>query len=226
LDELTEKGATVSEIEKEGICQKICYPRIKAVIEGYEFHGIDSKLIFEMKLTISALRNIDTIFEELEQMKEKNTKDFTSFSVEINDGVLQLYGIFEKTGMQKGVGGNFKYFKTDFVDAEPTDANKKKMVDKSTEMLCLREDCFDEVKKNHAFRIFTNAHGKNLGIIYDDDGIEPFKKEIKKLKKKFVVYVFSLDDSAREEEFDDIANLVELKPIPAVILNVYRRIFK
>jgi len=54
----------------------------------------------------------------------------------------------------------------------------------------------------------------------------PFKKEIKKLKKKFVVYVFSLDESAREEEFEDVADLVELKPIPAVILNVYKRIFK
>jgi len=67
---------------------------------------------------------------------------------------------------------------------------------------------------------------KYLGIIYDDVGIEPFKKEVKKLKKKFVVYVFSLDESAREEEFEDISELVELKPIPAVILNVYRRIFK
>ena len=60
----------------------------------------------------------------------------------------------------------------------------------------------------------------------DDDGIDAFKKEVKKLNKKTVVYVFSLDDSAREEEFADIEKLVELKPIPAVILNVYRRIFK
>jgi len=140
--------------------------------------------------------------------------------------VIQDLTMDAKQSVGKPAPGNLKYFKTDFVNAEPTDANKKKMVDKSTEMLCLKEDCFDEVKKNHNFRIFTNDRGKNLGIIYDDDGIEPFKKEITKLKKKFVVYVFSLDDSAREEEFEDIADWVELKPIPAVILNVYRRIFK
>jgi len=126
----------------------------------------------------------------------------------------------------EGLGGNLKYFKTDFVDANPTDKNKRKLVDKSTEMLCLKEDCFDEVMEGHSFRIFTNAEGKLLGIIYDDDGIEPFKKEVKKLGKKFVVYVFSLDESAREDEFEDVANSVELKPIPAVILNVYKRIFK
>ena len=126
----------------------------------------------------------------------------------------------------EGLGGNLKYFKTDFVDAEPTDLNKKKLVDKSTEMLCLREDCFDDVMKGREFRIFNNNGGKYLGIIYDDEGIEPFKKEVKRMKKKFVVYVFSLDESAREEEFEDVAKLVELKPIPAVILNVYRRIFR
>ena len=125
-----------------------------------------------------------------------------------------------------GVGGNLKYFKTDFVDAEATDANKKKLVDKSTEMLCLKEDCFNNVVAEQHFKLFTNSQGKSLGIVYDDDGIEPFKEQLKKWGKKFIVYVFSLDESAREEEFEDVQKLVELKPIPAVILNVYKRIFK
>lgn len=125
-----------------------------------------------------------------------------------------------------GIPANLLYFKTDFVDAEPTDINKKKLVDKSTEMLCLKEECFDFVKKGNKFQIFANSRGKHLGIVYDDDGIVSFKNEVKKLNKKFVVYVFSLDESAREEEFEDVSDLVELKPIPAVILNVYKRIFK
>jgi len=122
--------------------------------------------------------------------------------------------------------GGLKYYKTEFVDAEQTDINKKKLVDKSTEMLCLKEDCFDLVKKGKFYQIFTNSRGKNLGIIYEDEGIEPFKKELRKINKKFVVYVFSLDESAREEEFEGVSDLVGLKPIPAVILNVYKRIFK
>lgn len=125
-----------------------------------------------------------------------------------------------------GIPANPKYFKTDFVDAEPTDRNKKKLVDKSTEMLCLKEDCFDAVKKAKDYRIFKNSRNKHLGIIYDDDGIEPFKREVKRVRREFVVYVFSLDESAREEEFEDVAKFVELKPIPAVILNVYKRIFR
>jgi adenine-specific DNA-methyltransferase len=125
-----------------------------------------------------------------------------------------------------GIPTNLKYFKTDFVDAEPSDKNKKNMVAKSTEMLCLKEECFDEVMKGNNFKIFTNNQNRYLSIIYDDSGIVPFKKEAKKMNKKFIVYVFSLDESAREDEFEDMKDTVDLKPIPAVILNVYKRIFK
>ena len=125
-----------------------------------------------------------------------------------------------------GLRGNLKYFKTNFVDGEPTDKNKKKLVDQCTEMLCLKEDCFDELRQTKNYSIFKNHEEKYLGIIYDDDGIEPLKKQIKSTGKKFNVYVFSLDDSAREEEFEDVKGMVDLKPIPEVILNVYRRIFK
>lgn len=125
-----------------------------------------------------------------------------------------------------GLGGNLKYFKTNFVDAELTDKNKRKLVDKSTEMLCLKEDCFNNVSKGNSFKIFKNNKDRYLGIVYEDAGIEPFKQEVRKLKKKLSVYVFSLDESTKSEEFEEVENLVDLKPIPAVILNVYRRIFK
>ncbi|MCW4024137.1 MAG: site-specific DNA-methyltransferase [Candidatus Bathyarchaeota archaeon] len=130
-----------------------------------------------------------------------------------------------KRGRVKGSQGHLKYFRTDFVDAEPTDINKKRLVEKSTEMLCLKENCFEDTKIGQDFKLFSNRQRKNLGIIYSEEGIEPFKQEVKALKKKFLVYVFSLDENARDEEFEDVAEFVQLKPIPAVILNVYKRIF-
>jgi adenine-specific DNA-methyltransferase len=142
--------------------------------------------------------------------------------------IRKVMRILEKGAESHSIGkpGNLKYFRTDFVEAEPTDANKKKLVDKSTEMLCLKESCFDQVKRGQDFATFEDSQGKNLGIVYSDDGIEPFKKVVMRSQKKFIVYVFSLDESAREEDFEDVQDLVELRPIPAVILNVYRRIFK
>ena len=125
----------------------------------------------------------------------------------------------------EGLGGNLKYFKTLFVDSEPTDQNKKTMVAQSTEMLCLKEDCFELVKQENQFKIFKNHENKYLGIIYYYDGIEPFKKEVLKLDEKINTYVFSLTDKVNEDEFENIRSLVTLKPIPSTILNVYKRIF-
>lgn len=208
------------------ICDEICYVRIKKVIEGYEFKGKDRQLLFDKKLTFSQLKNISKINEKIEKIKEENKDKFAKFESKLEDNTITIYGVSNSKGRREGLGGNLRYFKTDFVDAEPTDINKKRLVDKSTEMLCLKEDCFDKVRSVKYFKIFKNNKGKHLGIIYDDEGIEPFKKEVKKSNKKFSVYVFSLDESAREEEFEDVADFVNLKPIPEVILNVYRRIFK
>jgi adenine-specific DNA-methyltransferase len=134
---------------------------------------------------------------------------------------------YENSKKQKisALGGNLQYFKTDFVSFEPTDQNKKNMVEKSTEMLCLKEHCFDLIKDGRQYKIFKNHENHYLGIIYYYDGIEPFKKEIAKLNKKITTYVFSLSDTIDEDEFREVDQLVDLKPIPSSILNVYRRIF-
>ena len=124
-----------------------------------------------------------------------------------------------------GLSSNLKYFKTSFINSEPTDQNKKNMVKQSTEMLCLKEDCFELVKQGKQYKIFKNYTGHYLGIIYYYDGIEPFIKEVKKLDKKISTYVFSLTDEVNTEEFEDVRSWVTLKPVPSAILNVYRRIF-
>lgn len=121
---------------------------------------------------------------------------------------------------------SLKYYRTDFVDATETDANKKKLVDRSTEMLCLKENCFNLEFEGKEFRIYSGKTEKLLCIIYDDDGIDECKTKLTSLNRKAVIYIFSLDDSNKEEEFADIADIIEIRPIPASILNVYRRLFR
>jgi adenine-specific DNA-methyltransferase len=121
---------------------------------------------------------------------------------------------------------SLKYYRTDFVDATETDTNKKELVDRSTEMLCLKENCFNLEFENKDFRVYSGENDKLLSIIYDDDGINGCKTVLKDLNKKTVIYIFSLDDSNKEEEFTDIAGIIEIRPIPASILNVYRRLFR
>jgi len=124
-----------------------------------------------------------------------------------------------------GLGGNLKYYKTDFVEAEQTDKNKRKLVDNCTEMLCIKENTFEKVKDAKKFKIFKNDK-LHLGIIFDDEYIDEFVKEAEKISGKIHVYVFSHDDSVPTKAFNIIKNKVILKPIPETILKVYRVVFK
>jgi adenine-specific DNA-methyltransferase len=124
-----------------------------------------------------------------------------------------------------GIPSNLKYFKTDFVDAEPTDKNKIKLTQQATEMLCIKEETFEKVLNKKDFKIFKN-NSHYTGIIFDQLAIPDFKKAIKNIKGQFSVYVFSLSDETFDEEFADVRQKVKLSPIPEAILRVYRRIFR
>lgn len=130
-----------------------------------------------------------------------------------------------KSEQIEGLGGNLKYFKTDFVDAEPTDKNKIKLTKQATEMLCIKEGTFDLVQDRGSFKIFKNST-HYTGIIFDQSAIPEFKEAIKDIKGRFSVYIFSLGDETFEDEFQDIKQKVKLSSIPEVILRVYRRIFR
>ena len=124
----------------------------------------------------------------------------------------------------KGLGGNLKYYKTSFVGATPSDANKKKLTDQSTEMLCIRENTFEKVLERKHFKIFKN-NKKYTGILYDQVAIPDFKKVIKAIKGPIHTYIFSLEDEDFSSEFEDMNGRIVVSPIPEVILRVYRRIF-
>ncbi len=123
------------------------------------------------------------------------------------------------------LGGNLKYYVCDFVEAEPTDKNKRKLVSESTEMLCIRENAFELVQNESNFKIFKNSD-KYLGIVFYEEAIGDFKKAIKKIKGHFNAYVFSMTDDPHTDQFEDLGDKVTLCAIPEVILKVYREIFK
>lgn len=124
-----------------------------------------------------------------------------------------------------GLGGNLKYYKTDFVEAEPTDKNKRKLVKESADMLCLLENTFELVQETAEFKIFKNTD-KYAGVIFYEEAIDDYKKAIKKIDGHFNTYVFSMNDDPHLNRFVDVKTKVTLCAIPDVILKVYREIFK
>lgn len=131
----------------------------------------------------------------------------------------------EKGEQVAGLGGNLRYYKTDFVEAEPTDRNKRKLVKESTDMLCIHEDAFELVSESEEFKIFRN-HEKYLGIVFYEEAIGEYKEAIKKIDGHFNTYVFSLGEDPHEHLFDGVLDKVTLCAIPEAVLKVYREIFK
>ena len=131
----------------------------------------------------------------------------------------------QKGDKVEGLGGNLKYYKTDFVEAEPTDKNKRKLVKESTDMLCILENAFELIQEIQEFKIFKNTD-KYVGVIFYEEAIDDYKKAIKKIDGHFNTYVFSMGDDPHTKKFADMKGKVTLCAIPEVILKVYREIFK
>ena len=124
-----------------------------------------------------------------------------------------------------GTGGNLKYYKTTFVSASMSDDNKAKITQKIADMLCVRENTFEEVKICQSYRIYRND-SRHTGIIYAESAIANFKKCAAKIRGKFHIYVFSLGKEDYAEEFTDMSGKVQTHPVPEEILRAYRQTFQ
>ena len=139
----------------------------------------------------------------------------------VAEGYKSMSGSFVK-----GLGGNLKYFKTGFVASQPTDKNKRDLVNNSAEMLCIKEGIYDLIaNKDLNFHIYKNG-GKYLGIIFNEETLDKFISEANKQEGHFAVYCFSYSETPPTKEFEDMKNKYTLQPIPEIILKVYREIFK
>ena len=128
----------------------------------------------------------------------------------------------------EGVGGNLKYFKTSFVKRSINkDSLKVRITRECTEMLCLREGIFNEIKKTDDYRIFQ--HNDNImGVYYslERGELKSLKKDFDKKKCKKILYCFTLDPLGLDrKDFRDWKD-VSLEPIPQKILDIYEGIYE
>ena len=210
----------------EGIARGVCQPRIKKVIEGYSFKGQETKELYNKELKGKKdLKEINKYLQEAENIQQKNEKDFDKVSIKFEKGVLKVLGENNIQDKKPGLGGNLRYFKTNFVPADKTDENKEVLAQKMKDMLCVKEEAYEEVISKGDYVIFRNSE-KYFGIIFDLMSIDDFKQDVEDIERNISVYVFSFDDDVYEEEFEDLTNVVSVSPIPDSIFGVYDKIFK
>lgn len=118
---------------------------------------------------------------------------------------------------------NLRYYKTQLVSRDKTVKNLRLLTSLSTDMLCIRNDVYSEktfagrlINKQIA-RYFESASGKRrMLVIYHEEAIEALVQMIATLPKfddKLMVYVFSPNGYAYDDDFEDVADKVNV-PFP------------
>ena len=153
---------------------------------------------------------------------------------ERNRRVIQGYTTPKGEAVPGLIHNNLRYYKTKLVSRDKTAKNLRLLTALSTDMLCIRNDAYRELPfagkqiNKRIARYFESADGaRRMLVIYQEEAINALVSLIGTLPMhddKLMVYVFSPNGYAYDDEFEDVADSVKLCAIPDAILNAYRRV--
>jgi len=127
---------------------------------------------------------------------------------------------------------NLRYYRTAFVGRSRSVQNMRRLVNLSTDMLCIKEDLYTEKKQfagqktyKGVFRFFDDGKLQML-VVYREEAIAELVPLIASTDyaEPIKVYVFSPSEDPWEAEFEDVADKVQLCALPQAIYNTYKRI--
>lgn len=151
---------------------------------------------------------------------------------ERNKRVIQGYTSPKGEHVAGLTNNNLRYYRTGFVSRNRSVQNMRRLVNLSTDMLCIKEDLYTEQPTfcgertyKGIFRYFNDGQ-KQMLVIYREEVIDRMVELIygMDVKDKIKIYVFSPSEDPWEDSFEDVSDKVELCALPAAIYNAYRRI--
>ena len=151
---------------------------------------------------------------------------------ERNKRVIQGYTSPKGEHVAGLTNNNLRYYRTGFVSRNRSVQNMRRLVNLSTDMLCIKEDLYAEQPTfcgertyKGIFRYFNDGQ-KQMLVIYREEVIDRMVELIYSMdvKGKIKIYVFSPSEDPWEDSFEDVSDKVELCALPAAIYNAYRRI--
>jgi len=139
-----------------------------------------------------------------------------------------------------GYGNNFglkantlRYYKTDYISRDRTQKNMRVLVAAATDLLCIKEDLYEEQKSFGRFKLkpqlarYFKDGKKHMLIIYREELIDEIAAEIKTMdfgKMLLKIYVFSPGRYAFTDNFREVEDKVELVALPAAIYDAYQKV--
>ncbi len=129
---------------------------------------------------------------------------------------------------------NLRYYRTAYVGRNRTPQNLRRLIELSTDMLCIKEDLYTEcrkfagVKTRKQFFRYYEQDSKRMLIIYREEYVPDLVNLINRLDlpdgERIKVYVFSPSEDPWAGEFEPVEDKITLCALPMAILNAYRRV--
>ena len=135
-----------------------------------------------------------------------------------------------------------RYYKTDYISRERTQKNMRDLVAAATDLLCIKEDLYEEQQTFGRFKLkpqlarYFNDGQKHMLIVYREELIDEIAEEIKRLSLtpdpspkergvgKLKIYVFSPGRYPFTDNFREVEDKVELVALPAAIYDAYQKV--
>ena len=151
---------------------------------------------------------------------------------ERNKRVIQGY-ITPKGEKVPGLTSNtLRYYRTDFISRDRTPRNMRALVAASTDLLCIKNDIYKEAKLagrniNPKIARYFAEGGRSMLVIYDERAVSAIAEILETVepgKEKIKVYVFSAGSYAYDDEFEEVADKVQLCALPDAIYQAYQKV--
>lgn len=152
---------------------------------------------------------------------------------ERNKRVIQGYTTPKGQKVEGLKRNTLRYYKTDYISRERTQKNMRDLVAAATDLLCIKEDLYEEQKTFGRFKLklqlarYFNDGRKHMLIIYREELIDEIAAEIAKLdfgKMRLKIYVFSPGRYPFTDNFREVEDKVELIALPAAIYDAYQKV--
>jgi adenine-specific DNA-methyltransferase len=144
---------------------------------------------------------------------------------ERNKRVINGYNNINNDAIDGLLNNNLRYFQTDLFSRDTSLKNKRELTQLATELLCIKEDCYNEEKiKIKQSKLFVN-NNVTLLILFDDLVIPQAVEYIKGIEATEIkVYVFSMGSDPYTEDFAEVLDKITLCALPDAIYKAYQNV--
>ena len=151
---------------------------------------------------------------------------------ERNKRVIQGYTSPKGEKVPGLTSNTLRYYKTDFISRDRTPRNMRALVAASTDLLCIKNDIYKEAKLagrniNPKIARYFAEGDRSMLVIYDERAISAITEilgTVEPGKEKIKVYVFSAGSYAYDDEFEEVADKVQLCALPDAIYQAYQKV--